>query len=109
MRLSREEMTMSTFSRVVAGTLFGLALPFCAQGVAAQNDSPVQLAPFTDQKLDYATAVLDDVSTLQRTYEDKAAAASPADRGRILEERNQAVIKTIREHGLSVKEYAAFL
>ncbi len=100
---------MSTFSRVVAGALFGLTIPFWAQGVAAQNDSPPRLAPLSDQKLDYATAALDDLSSLQQNYQDKAVAATPAGRGRLHEEFNQAAIKTIREHGLSVKEYAAFL
>lgn len=99
---------MSTFSRVVAGALFGLTIPFWAQGVAAQNNSLAQLAPLTDQKLDYAIAALDDLSSLQQNYQYKAA-ATPADRGRLLEEFNQAAIKTIREHGLSVKEYATFL
>jgi DNA-nicking Smr family endonuclease len=67
------------------------------------------LAPYTDQKLDDAAAALDQVSTLQQSYQDKAVAATPADRDRILEEGNQAVTKAVREHGFSVKEYAAFL
>ena len=108
-------MTMSTFRRVVAGTILGLTLPFWAHGAAAQNDAPSSRSPeqlslgLTDQKLDDAAAALDHVSNLQQRYQDKAATAPPADRDRILEEGNQAVTKAVTEHGLSVKEYAAFL
>ena len=108
-------MTMSTFSRVVAGTVFSLALPCWAEGVAAQSDSSSSRSPaqqsleLTDQKLDDAAAALDQVSNLQQSYQDKAAAATPADRDRILEESTQAVAKAVTQHGLTVKEYAAFL
>jgi len=109
-------MAMGIFNRVIAGIVFSLTLAFLAHGVVAQSNSPssraaaqLSLDDLTDQKLDNAAAALDHVSNLQQSYQDKAAAATPADRDRILEEGHQAVTKAITEHGWSVKEYAAFL
>src|SRR5262249_44358072 len=75
--------------------------------VAPSPSEPAQSIP--DQKLDAAAAALDQVATLKEDYQQRINSADPADKRRIAEEGNNALVKAITDQGLSVEEYTAIL
>jgi len=75
--------------------------------VAPSPSEPAQNIP--DQKLDAAAAALDQVATLKEDYQQRINSADPADKRRIAEEGNNALVKAITDQGLSVEEYTAIL
>jgi hypothetical protein len=75
--------------------------------VAPSPSEPAQNIP--DQKLDAAAAALDQVANLKEDYQQRIEAAPPADKRRIADEANNALVKAITDQGLSVEEYTAIL
>ena len=49
------------------------------------------------------------MASLKHEYEQRIAAAAPADQGGIAEEAMTAMAKAVTDQGLSVEEYAAIL
>jgi len=78
-----------------------------APSVAPSPSEPAQNIP--DQKLDAAAAALDQVANLKENYQQRIEAAPPADKRRIADEANNALVKAITDQGLSVEEYTAIL
>ena len=62
-----------------------------------------------DQKLDAAAAAIEQVATLKQDYQQRMAAAAPADKERILNEAVNALAKAVTDQGLSVEEYDSIL
>ena len=75
--------------------------------VAPSPSEPAQIIP--DQKLDAAAAALDQVATLKESYQQRIDSAEQADKRRIAEEGNNALVKAITDQGLSLEEYTAIL
>jgi len=75
--------------------------------VAPSPSEPSQNIP--DQKLDAAAAALEQVASLKENYQQRIESADPADKRRILDEANNALVKAITDQGLSVEEYTAIL
>lgn len=83
-----------------------LAPPALAQNQApagAAHTAPA--ANISDQKLDAAAKALQNVTTVRENYQQKIAAASPADKQRLASEGNDALKKAVTDQGLSVDEY----
>ncbi|HLY57029.1 MAG TPA: DUF4168 domain-containing protein [Stellaceae bacterium] len=58
------------------------------------------------QKLDAAASVVKDVNDLQRSYQPRIdAAASPADKQKVVGEEEQAAEKAVTDRGLTVDEF----
>jgi Domain of unknown function (DUF4168) len=62
-----------------------------------------------DQKLDAAAAAIERVASLKQDYQQRIAAAAPADKERILNEAVNALAKAVTDQGLSLEEYDSIL
>jgi Domain of unknown function (DUF4168) len=66
-------------------------------------------ANIPDQKLDAAAAAIEKVAVLKQDYQQRIAAAAPADKERVLNEAVGALKKAVNDQGLSVEEYDSIL
>ena len=84
------------------------AAPAPAPSGKAQTDQPSAAAPadIPDQKLDAAAQALQKVASLKENYQEQIAKAPQADRSRLAEEANGALLKAVTDQGLSVEEYS---
>jgi anti-sigma regulatory factor (Ser/Thr protein kinase) len=92
---------------IAAGLLF---VP--AANAQVQSPSPGlsnQSPDIPDQKLDAAAAAIKRVASLKRDYQQRIAAAAPADKEGILNEAVHALAKAVTDQGLSVEEYDSIL
>ena len=92
---------------LAAGLLF---VP--AANAQVQSPSPGlsnQSPDIPDQKLDAAAAAIKRVAGLKQDYQQRIAAAAPADKENILNEAVHALAKAVTDQGLSVEEYDSIL
>jgi len=92
---------------IAAGLLF---VP--AANAQVQSPSPGlsdQSPAIPDQKLDAAAAAIKRVAGLKQDYQQRIAAAAPADKEDILNEAIHALAKAVTDQGLSVEEYDSIL
>lgn len=66
-------------------------------------------AGISDRKLDATAAAMTQVSTLQKTYQQKLKNAAPQDQDQVIKEADDALEKAVTEQGLSVDEYTTIL
>ena len=88
----------------------GVLIP--AANAQVQLPSPglsEQTPNISDQKLDAAAAAIERVASLKQDYQQRIAAAAPADKERILNEAVNALAKAVTDQGLSVEEYDSIL
>jgi hypothetical protein len=88
--------------------LLGAGALMAAPAVMAQNETPQQAAPssgISDQKLDAAAAVMQQMAEVRQDYQQKIDAAAPADKPRLESEGNAALEKVATDNGLSIDEY----
>jgi predicted TIM-barrel fold metal-dependent hydrolase len=105
---------MRVLMRSVAASLLIAAGFFFAPGASAQVQSPSpglsqQPQNIPDQKLDAAAAAIERVASLKQDYQQRVAAAAPADKERILNDAVNALAKAVTDQGLSVEEYDSIL
>lgn len=103
----------------VCATALAAAGFFLLPAVNAQQQSPSASPPtkgvpstptnIPDNKLDAAAAAVKNVSAVKESYKQKIAQAPAADRERIANEADQALVKAVTDKGLSVEEYTAIL
>lgn len=103
----------------VCATALAAAGFFLLPAVNAQQQSPSASPPtkgvpstptnIPDNKLDAAAAAVKNVSAVKESYKQKIAQAPAADRERIADEADQALVKAVTDKGLSVEEYTAIL
>jgi Domain of unknown function (DUF4168) len=87
-------------------------LPLAAANAQVQPPSPglsEQTPNISDQKLDAAAAAIEQVASLKQDYQQRIAAAAPADRERIASEAMDALAKAVADQGLSVEESDSIL
>jgi Domain of unknown function (DUF4168) len=87
-------------------------LPLAAANAQVQPPSTglsEQTPNISDQKLDAAAAAIEQVASLKQDYQQRIAAAAPADRERIASEAMDALAKAVTDQGLSVEEYDSIL
>jgi predicted TIM-barrel fold metal-dependent hydrolase len=92
---------------IAAGFLFVPAAS--AQVQSPSPGLPEQSPNIPDQKLDAAAAAIERVASLKQDYQQRIAAAAPADKERILNEAVNALEKAVTDQGLSVEEYDSIL
>jgi predicted TIM-barrel fold metal-dependent hydrolase len=100
---------------LIAGGLLGIP----AANAQAQSPTPGAQSPapgasdksanIPDQKLDAAAAAIEKVAVLKQDYQQRIAAAAPADKERVLNEAVGALKKAVNDQGLSVEEYDSIL
>ena len=103
----------------VCATALAAAGLFLLPAVNAQQQSPPVSPPtkgapsaptnIPDNKLDAAAAAVKNVSAVKDSYKQKIAQAPAADRERIADEADQALVQAVTDKGLSVEEYTAIL
>ncbi|HZB91553.1 MAG TPA: DUF4168 domain-containing protein [Stellaceae bacterium] len=96
----------------LAAALIGAGVLLAAPAASAQGgpDQPLSgSTEISDQKLDATAAAMQQVTALQRSYQQKIQTAAPADKERIASEGNDALKKAVTDHGLSVEEYNSIL
>jgi Domain of unknown function (DUF4168) len=84
----------------------------CYPAAQVQSPSPglsEQPPNISDQKLDAAAAAIERVASLKQDYQQRIAAAAPADKERILNEAVNALAKAVTDQGLSLEEYDSIL
>jgi Domain of unknown function (DUF4168) len=109
----RQSLRSPTIAALAAIWLFSVpAVNAQDQSPPAQTPSPGASNPtpeLSDQKLDAAAAAILRVAGLKQDYQQRIAAAAPADKERIAEEAFNALAKAVTDQGLSVDEYASIL
>jgi predicted TIM-barrel fold metal-dependent hydrolase len=92
---------------IAAGFLF---VPAASAQVQSPSPGLSEQSPnIPDQKLDAAAAAIERVASLKQDYQQRIAAAAPADKERILNEAVNALEKAVTDQGLSVEEYDTIL
>jgi Domain of unknown function (DUF4168) len=96
---------------LLAAVAFAAAAP--AANAQAQSPAPAPAEPsqnIPEQKLDAAAAALDRIVGVKDNYQQQIdSAADPAEKQRLVEEANGAILKAVTDQGLSVEEYTAIL
>ena len=85
---------------------------FVVPAASAQVQSPspdLSQQNIPDQKLDAAAAAMGRVASLKQDYQQRIAAAAPADKKQLLDEAINALAKAVTDQGLSVEEYDSIL
>jgi len=80
-----------------------------AQVQSPSPDVSQQPQNIPDQKLDAAAVAMGHVAGLKQDYRQRIAAASPADKERLVDEALNAMRKAVTDQGLSVDEYDSIL
>ena len=110
MRLLKQS---SAVAALAAAWLFSVpAANAQVQSPPAQSPSPGAADPApnpSEQKLDAAAAAIQRVASLKQDYQQRIAAAPPAQQERIAEEAVNALAKAVTDQGLSVDEYTSIL
>jgi predicted TIM-barrel fold metal-dependent hydrolase len=109
-----KEAIMRVLMRPAAAILLLAAGVLLVPAANAQVQSPSpglseQPPNISDQKLDAAAAAIERVASLKQDYQQRIAAAAPADKERILNEAVNALAKAVTDQGLSVEEYDSIL
>ena len=63
----------------------------------------------SEQKLDAAVAAIRQIATVKADYEKRIEEAPHADRERIADEAESAIVRAVTDNGLSVKEYESIM
>jgi hypothetical protein len=105
---------MRIFTRCAAAMLLIAAGLLLAPAANAEVPSPSpgatdQPSNIPDQKLDAAAAAIQRVTSLKQDYQQRIAAAAPADKERILNEAIGALEKAVTNQGLSVEEFDSIM
>jgi hypothetical protein len=105
--------TFCAMTLTAAGLLFMPAAN--AQQQAPSGPSSTTPSPRTtpanipDKKLDAAAAAVKKVSAVKGTFEQKLAQAPAAEKERVADEANDAIVKAVTDQGLSIDEYKTIL
>ena len=89
------------------------ALPAMSQETSQPNHMgiPQMTNPINvpDQKLDAAASAIQHVESVRHDYDQRLTSAQPADRDRLAQEGQKAMVKAVTDQGLSVDEYNSIL
>ena len=79
-------------------------------GPSSATPSPTTVPTnIPDKKLDAAAAAVKKVSAVKSTFDQKLAQAPAAEKERVADEANDAIVKAVTDQGLSIDEYKTIL
>src|SRR5262249_20706200 len=112
--LAKEAMMRVLMLPAAAAILLIGADLLCAPAAYAQvqSHSPgatAQPSNIPDLTLDASAASVQRETSLRQDYQQRITTAAPADKERILNEANSALVKAVTDQGLSVEEYNSIL
>jgi len=102
---------MQSSASILAAAFLAATLP--AANAQEQTPAPSPSQPsqdISDQKLDATAAALDQIADVKQSYT-KQIEATPgdADKRRLVDEANKALVKAVTDQGLSVEEYTSIM
>jgi hypothetical protein len=106
---------MSAMQRSIA--FFAMTLVAAGLGLASATQAQTSPAPkpaaepstISEVKLDATAAAVKRVSEVKDDFEQKLARAPAADKERVADEANNAIVKAVTDQGLSVEEYVSIM
>ena len=105
--------TFCAMTLAAAGFLFMPAANAQQQSPSAPSSATPRptTAPtnIPDKKLDAAAAAVKEVSAVKGTFEQKLTQAPAAEKERVADEANDAIVKAVTDQGLSIDEYTTIL
>jgi hypothetical protein len=95
----------------MAGLLFAPVAYAQVQSAPPSSPANPSVTPKTvpDHKLDAAASAARKVAALQDTYEQKLSQAPSAEKKRIVDEADNAMVKAVTDQGLSVDEFKTIM
>jgi hypothetical protein len=105
--MMRDFIRSAAILLIAIGFVFGPVVSAQVQSPSPNLSQEPQNIP--DQKLDAAAAAIGRVAGLKQDYQQRIAAASPADKERLVDEALNAMRKAVTDQGLSVDEYDSIL
>jgi hypothetical protein len=110
---------MRLWIQLLTGAMLAVAVPAANAQEQKQTPAPSPSEPkqvpdqkqaIPDQKLDAAAAALGQISNVKENYQQQIEkSAEPAEKQRLVDEANKAMVKAVTDQGLSVEEYTAIL
>ena len=96
---------------------FAMTLVAAGLGLASATQAQTSPAPkpaaepstISEVKLDATAAAVKRVSEVKDDFEQKLARAPAADKERVADEANNAIVKAVTDQGLSVEEYVSIM
>ena len=105
---------MQPWTPFLTAAILAIAVPGAhAQGQSpapspSQPSQPSQSIP--DHKLDATAAALDQIADVKKNYTQQIESTpSEADKQRLVDEANKALVKAVTDQGLSVEEYTSIM
>jgi len=102
---------MRLWTQVLTAAILAAAVPVAnaqVQSPAPSPSEPSQNIP--DQKLDATAAALDHIADVKESYSQQIeATTNDADKRRLVDEANKALLKAVTDQGLSVEEYTSIM
>ena len=102
---------MRLLAQIVTAVIFTTAVP--AANAQVQSPAPAPAQPsqnIPDHKLDATAAALDQIADVKKNYTQQIeATAGEADKQRLVDEANKALVKAVTDQGLSVEEYTSIM
>jgi len=90
-----------------------LAATVPAANAQVQSPAPAPAQPsqnIPDHKLDATAAALDQIADVKKNYTQQIeSTAAEADKQRLVDEANKALVKAVTDQGLSVEEYTSIM
>jgi hypothetical protein len=105
------EWTMRPWAPILTALFLAATVPAVNAQVQSPAPSPSQPSQdIPDQKLDATAAALDKIADVKESYT-KQIEATPgdADKRRLVDEANKALVKAVTDQGLSVEEYTSIM
>jgi hypothetical protein len=105
------ERTMQSWASILTAAFLAAVVPAANAQVQTPAPSPSQPSQdISDQKLDATAAALDQIADVKESYT-KQIEATPGDaeKRRLVDEANKALVKAVTDQGLSVEEYTSIM
>jgi hypothetical protein len=105
------ENMMRLWAQILTAAVLAAAVPVANAQVQSPAPAPSQPSQnIPDQKLDATAAALDQIADVKENYSKQIEATpSEADKQRLVDEANKALVKAVTDQGLSVEEYTSIM
>jgi hypothetical protein len=102
---------MRLWAQILTAAILAAAVPVASAQVQSPAPAPSQPSQnIPDQKLDATAAALDQIADVKENYSKQIEATpSEADKQRLVDEANKALVKAVTDQGLSVEEYTSIM
>ena len=102
---------MQPWTPFLTAAILAAAVPAVNAQVQSPAPSPSQPSQsIPDQKLDATAAALNQIADVKESYTKQIEATpSDADKRRLVDEANKALVKAVTDQGLSVEEYTSIM